>query len=234
MLSPSHCYVALLDQPWLWWLVELSVFGTRSDVACWHGITSILCNWQGLDSCYNMSVTQSVSREHCMWMRYKWADTSNCHTEANTWILTTLNTPNYPHMSLPCDSPKCHVPHGTSPQIPWPYGVWLWYWNSSQSTGGLLEKQITISGLIRPDLIRYRGYMIMTNRVKLIIHMTLNGIRPDQVLSKWHGKLYMIRYDKAWLGDLNMVRTNGHGQMGSGSVRWGQVWSGVIENGIKG
>ena len=30
----------------------------------------------------------------------------------------------------------------------------------------------------------YRGYMIMTNRLKLIVHMTLNGIRPDQVLSK--------------------------------------------------
>jgi len=28
-------------------------------------------------------------------------------------------------------------------------------------------------------IIRYRGYMTMTNRVKLIIHMTLNGIRPD-------------------------------------------------------
>ena len=32
--------------------------------------------------------------------------------------------------------------------------------------------------------VRYRDYMIMTNRVRLIVHMTLNGIRPDQVLSR--------------------------------------------------
>ena len=69
--------------------------------------------------------------------------------------------------------------------------------------------------------IRYRGYMIMTNRVKLIIHMTLNGIRPDQVLSKWYGKLYMIRYDKAWSGDLNMVRWD---QAQSGGVKGSQVY----------
>jgi len=49
------------------------------------------------------------------------------------------------------------------------------------------KTQITILGLIRPDqdrqAVRYRGYMIMTYRVKLMVHMTLNGIRPYQVLS---------------------------------------------------
>jgi len=43
----------------------------------------------------------------------------------------------------------------------------------------------------------------------------------------------MIRHDKAWSNDLKMVRMNGHGQAGSGSVRRDQVWSGVIENGIR-
>jgi len=42
---------------------------------------------------------------------------------------------------------------------------------------------------ISPDeasqAIRYRGYMIMTDRLKVICLMTLNQIRPDQVLSKW-------------------------------------------------
>ena len=58
----------------------------------------------------------------------------------------------------------------------------------SKSHVNVRKTRITISGLKRPDqdgqAVRYRGYMIMTNRVKLIIHMTLNGIRPDQVLSK--------------------------------------------------
>jgi len=32
--------------------------------------------------------------------------------------------------------------------------------------------------------IRYKGYMIMTNRLKVIHHMALNGIWANQVLSK--------------------------------------------------